>query len=113
MSVDFDVIYQMVCGFNRSNTVLDVCYRFRNRVINVDEHKMVQWLTLNGVLKRIRLYPIYIPEPNSPAVGSASHLYRYFTGQVCYDEICVKERLGARWLNEIIENDPNVQVLRI
>ncbi len=114
VSVPFSEVYKMICGFNRSNTVLDIVHRFKPREnFKVDEVKLVQWLTLNGVLRRVHFYPIYIQDPGSPTDGPAKHFYNYFTGQVCYDEICCKERLAARKLNALIENDPNVQVLRI
>lgn len=120
----FRDVYEMVCAFNHHTTVNDICQRFSpKQKLDVDECRLVQYLVLKGILRRIHKYPVYVPDnsgvsstvlgQSNSAVGAACDLYPYFTGQKHYDEICCKTGLSARKLDEKIENDPNVYVLRI
>ena len=44
--------------------------------------------------------------------GSASEFYHFFTGQIHFDEICCRTGISAALLEEKIDSDPNVHILR-
>ena len=89
-------------------------------------------LLLKKFLRRVHKYPVYVPpETSMPASvngnggvisngysmsgsgpGAARHLYELFNGHRHYDEICCKTGMSAAQLDELIENDPDVFVLR-
>ena len=89
-------------------------------------------LLLKKFLRRVHKYPVYVPpETSTPAAvngngggisngysmsgsgpGAARHLYELFNGHRHYDEICCKTGMSAAQLDELIENDPDVFVLR-
>jgi hypothetical protein len=122
--VTFRDVFAMVCEFNNHTTVTDICNRFQPRdQLNVDECKLVQFLVLKGILRRVHKFPVYVKDSDNHAGslgtnnvggirGAASEFYPYFTGQKTLDEICCRTGLAAKKLEDVIDNDPNVYVLR-
>jgi len=49
---------------------------------------------------------------SSNGPGAARHFYDLFNGHRHFDEICCKTGMSAAQLDELIENDPDVFVLR-
>ena len=49
---------------------------------------------------------------SAASAGAARHFYDLFNGQRHFDEICCKTGLSSAQLDEFIENDPDVFVLR-
>ena len=91
--------------------------------MNIDENRLVQFLVLKKILRRVHKYPVYVSDANNVAgslsninvggvKGSASEFYPFFNGQKHFDEICCRTGISARKLEEQIDNDPNVYVLR-
>ena len=93
--------------------------------MNIDEGKLVQFLVMKKILRRVHKYPVYVSDANNVAgslgtnnvggvQGSASEYYQYFTGngQTHFDEICCRTGISPRTLEEMIDNDPNVYILR-
>ena len=93
--------------------------------MNIDEGRLVQFLVMNKILRRVHKYPVYVSDANNVAgslgtnnvggvQGSASEYYQYFTGngQTHFDEICCRTGISPRTLEEMIDNDPNVYILR-
>lgn len=120
--VTFRDVYRMICEFDNHTSVVDICHQFRPREnMNICEFRFVTFLMLHGIIRRVHKYPVYVSESNSGCLangniggveGAAAEYYHFFTGQKHFDEICCKTGLSARSLEEIIDNDPNVYVLR-
>lgn len=118
----FREIYKMICEFNNHTTVQDICVRFKPReTLNIDEVKLVQYLTMKKILRKVNKYPVYVQDANSSlgvtntdqtGHGVASEYYPMFDGTKHYDEICCQLGMSIKNLEEIIENDPNVYVIR-
>jgi len=67
--------------------------------------------------------PVYLTDANNVAgslgtniaggiKGAASEFYHFFTGQKNFDEICCRTGMNPKKLEELIDNDPNVYLLR-
>ena len=119
----FKDVYKMICEFNNHTTVHDICQRFKPReTMDVDEIRMVQYLNLKKILRKVYKYPVYVQDANgslgatnvdnSVVQGAASDYYNLFTGSKHFDEICCRLGMKNRELEELIENDPNVYVIR-
>ena len=120
----FRDVYKMISDFDNHTTVSDICQRYRPREnMNIDENRLVQFLVLKKILRRVHKYPVYVSDANNVAgslsninvggvKGSASEFYPFFNGQKHFDEICCRTGISARKLEEQIDNDPNVYVLR-
>ena len=122
--VKFKDIYKMICDFNHHTTVIDIVVRYRPRErFNVDEVKLVQFLVLKGILRKVHKIPVYLTDANNVAgslgtqnaggtKGASSEFYHFFTGQKSLDEICCRTGMNPRRLEDLIDNDPNVYLLR-
>ena len=114
----------MVCDFNHHTTVIDIVVRYRPRQnFNVDEVKLVQFLVLKGILRKVHKIPVYVTDANNVVgslgtqnaggtKGAASEFYHFFTGQKNLDEICCRTGTNPKKLEELIDSDPNVYLLR-
>ena len=125
-SASFKDVYKMVCEFNNHATVQDICLRYRPREnMNIDEIRLVQYLILKKILRKVYKYPVYVQDAggslgantnnntaDSGVQGAASDLYHLFTGNKHFDEICCRLGMSVRQLEELIDNDPNVYVIR-
>ena len=89
--------------------------------MNIDEGKLVQFLVMKKILRRVHKYPVYVSDANNVAgslgtnnvggvQGSASEYYQYFTGNGQTHFYCTG--ISPRTLEEMIDNDPNVYILR-
>ena len=126
ISTTFKDVYKMVCEFNNHATVQDICLRYRPREnMNIDEIRLVQYLILKKILRKVYKYPVYVQDAggslgantnnntaDSGVQGAASDLYHLFTGNKHFDEICCRLGMSVRQLEELIDNDPNVYVIR-
>jgi len=122
--VKFKDIYKMICDFNHHTTVIDIVVRYRPRErFNVDEVKLVQFLVLKGILRKVHKIPVYLTDANNVAgslgtqnaggtKGASSEFYHFFTGQKSLDEICCRTGMNPRRLEDLIDSDPNVYLLR-
>lgn len=130
--VSFRDVFKMISEFNNHTSVLDICVKFRpHETMNIDENRLVQYLVLKKILRRVHKYPVYVPEESNQAGlmgvananaaagapvpgggGSASEFYHFFTGQIHFDEICCRTGISAALLEEKIDSDPNVHILR-
>lgn len=122
----FKDVYRMISDFNNHTNVTDICHQYRpSENMNIDEGKLVQFLVMKKILRRVHKYPVYVSDANNVAgslgtnnvggvQGSASEYYQYFTGngQTHFDEICCRTGISPRTLEEMIDNDPNVYILR-
>ena len=125
ISTTFKDVYKMVCEFNNHSTVQDICLRYRPRLnMNIDEIRLVQYLILKKILRKVYKYPVYAQDvpggslgantnnTDSGVQGAACDLYYLFTGNKHFDEICCRLGMSVRQLEELIDNDPNVYVIR-
>lgn len=124
--VSFKDVFRMISDFNNHTTVTDIVAQYRpSENMNIDEGRLVQFLVMNKILRRVHKYPVYVSDVNNVAgslgtnnvggvQGSASDFYQYFNanGQTHFDEICCRTGIGPRQLEEMIDNDPNVYILR-
>ena len=125
-SASFKDVYKMVCEFNNHSTVQDICLRYRPRLtMNIDEIRLVQYLILKKILRKVYKYPVYVQDvlggslgantsnnTDNNVQGAACDLYHLFTGNKHFDEICCRLGMSVRQLEELIDNDPNVYVIR-
>ena len=125
-SASFKDVYKMVCEFNNHSTVQDICLRYRPRLtMNIDEIRLVQYLILKKILRKVYKYPVYVQDvlggslgantsnnSDNNVQGAACDLYHLFTGNKHFDEICCRLGMSVRQLEELIDNDPNVYVIR-
>lgn len=123
-AAEFRDVFRMVASFTHHRTVADICEEFKPETMNIDENRLVQFLVLKKILRRVHKYPVYTPEgSNNPGIlgaiadagggvqGSASEYYYFFTGKIHFDEICSKLCMSAKKLEDLTENDPNVYIL--
>merc|ERR1712080_55698 len=112
MHTTFRDVYKMISDFDNHTTVSDICQRYRPReTMNIDENRLVQFLVLKKILRRVHKYPVYVSDANNVAgslsninvggvKGSASEFYQFFNGQKHFDEICCRTGISARKLEE-------------
>ena len=57
----FNDVLQLVAEFKHGNSVKDICLRHRpKRRLGVDIFRLVQYLVLKGVIRRLHRYPVHI-----------------------------------------------------
>lgn len=75
-TIAFRDVLAFIAGFGHATNVGDLCSRMNpRRCIGVDEVRLVQFLTLHGILRRVHKYPVYVQDPNQlqqAAVTSSS-----------------------------------------
>ncbi|CAH1773720.1 unnamed protein product, partial [Owenia fusiformis] len=106
---EFKDVFVLYCGLNPGITVRDLCARHNPHTLRVDERKLIQFGLIKGFIRRMHKYPIKLPH----GAGSQRlrHLYKWFDGRHCYDEICCEEGMSYQELDDKIENDPSLIVL--
>lgn len=105
---EFRQVYSFIAGFTYGTTVKDLCVRHSPAKMGLDERRLVQYLVLRGILRRVHKYPVLSVD------SSPSHrhgVYQWFTGGHHTDEISVKTGLSSAQLDDKIDKDPHVLVL--
>jgi len=93
-------------------TIRDLCLRFNPHSLRIDEQRLVQFGVLQGIIRRIRKYPVYKADKHhSSHKRPMTPLHRLCTGLASYDEICCRTGLSYQELDEKIEQDPDICVL--
>jgi len=108
-------VYTMVAAFNHTTTMIDIVNEFRPiENINVCDKKLVRFLLLEGIIRKLKLFPVYNPQNNENANvdGPASEYYHLMDGHHTYDQICVMTGLSPQELENMVDNDVNIDVLR-
>ena len=115
--VKFADIFKLVSEFRHGTTVKDICLRNRpKRTLGIDMFRLVQYLVLKGVIRRLHKYPVhmrYEVMAKERAAGNSNEdkMYLMFNGKHHLDEICIKCQLSNAEVMEKIENDPDVLCL--
>ena len=86
---------------------------------------MIYALILKKILRKVYKYPVYVQDvlggslgantsnnTDNNVQGAACDLYHLFTGNKHFDEICCRLGMSVRQLEELIDNDPNVYIIR-
>lgn len=108
----FRDVFQMYCGMTYGTTIRDLCLRFNPHSLRIDEQRLVQFGVLQGIIRRIRKYPVYKADKHhSSHKRPMTPLHRLCTGLASYDEICCRTGLSYQELDEKIEQDPDICVL--
>ena len=85
----------------------DLCQRLSPARAGFDERRLVQYLVLKGVLRRVHKYPVWTGE----GLGPEPRLYQWFNSQHNTDQICVVTGLSSMQLDKRIEEDTGVLVI--
>jgi hypothetical protein len=105
----FKEVYAFICSFTYGTTVKDLCLRLGSSRLNFDLRRLVQYLMLRGILRRVHKYPVWNGE--GPKGSEDPRLYSWFTSEHHTDQICVATGLTGPQLDSKIEEDPNILVL--
>eukprot|EP00096_Caligus_rogercresseyi_P016711 TRINITY_DN954_c0_g1_i4.p1 TRINITY_DN954_c0_g1~~TRINITY_DN954_c0_g1_i4.p1 ORF type:complete len:423 (-),score=139.56 TRINITY_DN954_c0_g1_i4:105-1373(-) len=113
-SLIYDFISQLAQG---SSTLEGLVSRFEPREGSRTfcERRLLQFLLLNGVLRKIHKYPVYIKDEEGEVSESSCKdgiLYKDLNGQKHLDEIGVAMGISPRKLEERFESDPQIFILR-
>jgi len=66
----FRDVYEIICAFTHGTTVKDLCLRYRPREkFGIDMCKFTTVLQLKGIIRRVHMYPVYVPTESSGAQG--------------------------------------------
>jgi len=105
----FKDVYSFISSFTYGTTVKDLCLRLNPQKLCFDERRLVQYLLLRGIFRRVFKYPVWNGE------GCLSlelqQLYAWFTSEFHTDQICVATGLSSHQLDAKIEADSNILVL--
>lgn len=105
----FRSIFQLYCSMNPSLTVRDLCMKFNPNASGIDERKLIKFGLMKGLIRRLQKYPIFLaPEPHS--VANQRGLFKWFSGDHSYDEICSKNMKSFHELEDKVEKHPAVVV---
>ncbi|KAK7792932.1 hypothetical protein R5R35_008073 [Gryllus longicercus] len=103
-------IFKMYSCMTYGTTIRDLCIRFNPHPLRINERKLVQFGILEGLIRRIHKYPVYLSDTSHNNAGGLSQ-HRHFTGQQSLDEICCAQGLSSQQLEEQLEKDPNVAII--
>jgi len=127
----FADVFKLVTEFRHGTTVKDICLRNRpKRQLGIDIFRLVQYLVLKGIIRRLHRYPIHMryeaimsqqerssnnhhtsnAASNSSILSSSEDfaMYKLFNGQHHLDEICVKCQVSVAEIMDKIDQDPEV-----
>jgi len=136
--VPFTDIFKLITSFKKGTTCKDVIREFfPEKNMGFDLFRLVSYLNLKGILKRVHSYPVYPPndesrfgtstngqnfeydqEPDNTLRVSGidvkrSELYRWFDGRHHLDEICLRTGIMDQMkLQKICEDDPEIVIIR-
>jgi len=115
-STTFNDVLELVADFKHGNSVKDICLKHRpKRRLGLDIFRLVQYLVLKGVVRRLQRYPVHL-DYNTIVKQKAAFsnneadefMYLMFDGQHHMDEICMRCQLSETEIMEKIEDDHNV-----
>ncbi|XP_040563946.1 GATOR1 complex protein NPRL2 [Lepeophtheirus salmonis] len=111
----FNMIYKFVAQLSQGSSSLEsVVSRFSSfQERSFCERKLLQFLVLNGILRKIQKYPVFIKdEEGGHDISGKEDYYKEFNGQKHLDEIGVKMGISSRKLEDKFESDPQIFILR-
>ncbi|CAH0382392.1 unnamed protein product [Bemisia tabaci] len=88
-------ILRLLCSMTHGTTVRDICLRYNPSTLNIDICKLVQFAVLQGLIRKIRKYPVSMNNSN-------------LNGLRCMDELCVAATTSSRQLEQQLEGDSSV-----
>jgi len=133
--VHFTDIFKLITSFKKGTTCKDIMIEFfPEKKMGFDLFRLVSYLNLKGILKRVHRYPVYPPNDES-RFGSSnsgqtlgeiddlvrvsgieikrSEMYRWFDGHHHFDEICLRCGIQDQMeLQKICDKDPEIVVIR-
>ncbi|XP_067008968.1 GATOR1 complex protein NPRL2 isoform X2 [Anabrus simplex] len=105
----FRDIFRMYSNMTYGTTVRDLCIRLNPHPLRINERKLVQFGVLEGLIRRIQKYPVFLPELNHVTARNSSH--QSFNGSSSFDEICCTQGISSQQLEDELEKDPNIIVI--
>ncbi|XP_011876032.1 PREDICTED: nitrogen permease regulator 2-like protein isoform X2 [Vollenhovia emeryi] len=108
----FRDIYRMYTSMTYGVTMKDLCQRLNPQNLRINERRLVQFGMIEGLIRRIYNYPVLHPEAVSSEEAKNNPVYKYFTGAYNMDEICCSTGQSVAQIEDIVERDPNVLMIR-
>lgn len=105
--VSFRTLFQFLCAMNWGVTVKDLCIRFSDYLVDLDEKKLIRFCILNGLIRRLQKYPIFT-HMDIDQINNQRGLYKYFDGKHTYDKVCCIENKSHQEIEEKVEKHPYV-----
>lgn len=105
-------IYRMYASMTHGSSMRDLCQRLNPQNLRINERKLVQFGLIEGLIRRVYKYPIYLGGTPYSEENKNNPIYKYFTGTNSLDEICCSTGQSAAQIEEIVERDPNVVMLK-
>ncbi|KAK9881290.1 hypothetical protein WA026_015412 [Henosepilachna vigintioctopunctata] len=93
-------VFRIYSSMTRGTTVKDLCLRFNPVNLRINERKLVQFGVLEGLIRRIHKYPVYL--------GDHADLQKSLSGSSSLDEICCSTNITTQRLEDQLETDHNV-----
>jgi len=118
----FGEVYRLITEMRHGTTLKDLCIRFKvGKAIKLNIYKLVQFLCVHGIIRRIHKKPFYEKPHSDSSLGietqtAASAVARRKLFELCdgtrtMDEICVNTGLSTRELMEFCSSEPNLHLL--
>jgi len=119
----FAQIFKLIADFKHGTTIKDICLSHRPKTtLGIDIFKLVQFLLLKGIVRRLHHYPVHMRLDNITKqrieVGSGNlesgvlsvedFAHRMFDGQHHLDEISMRCQLSTAQIMAIVDEDPDV-----
>ncbi|XP_029043128.1 GATOR complex protein NPRL2 isoform X2 [Osmia bicornis bicornis] len=104
-------IYRMYASMTHGSSMRDLCQRLNPQNLRINERRLVQFGLIEGLIRRVYKYPIYLPGSPCNEEAKNNPIYKYFTGTYSLDEICCSTGQSAAQIEDIVERDPNVVML--
>lgn len=104
-------LYRMYASMTHGSSMRDLCQRLNPQNLRINERKLVQFGLIEGLIRRVYKYPIYLAGTPYSEETRMNPVYKYFTGGYSLDEICCSTGQLAAQIEEIVERDPNVVML--
>ncbi|XP_059489456.1 GATOR complex protein NPRL2 [Neocloeon triangulifer] len=101
-------VFTMYCNMTYGTTLKDLCIRINPYSLKIDEQKLVQYGLLQGYIRRINKYPVFLGGGHSSELAVTTPLHQQFNGLHSFDEICCTTGLSASQLDQIVDSDPSV-----
>lgn len=108
----FRDIYRMYSSMTYGVTMKDLCQRLNPQNLRINERRLVQFGLIEGLIRRVYNYPVLLPGAASSEEAKNNPIYKYFTGTYSLDEICCSTGQSTAQIEDIIERDPNVLIIR-
>ncbi|KAL3272446.1 hypothetical protein HHI36_013926 [Cryptolaemus montrouzieri] len=96
-------VFRIYSAMTWGTTVKDLCLRFNPSNLKINERKLVQFGVLEGIIRRVQKYPVYL--------GEHLDLQKSLSGASSLDEICCSTNINTQRLEDQLERDNNVILL--